>query len=327
MSAMFIKIRKASEVKASEIVNKDFYLNRRNFLSAVASLGGATLIPTLTSPANAARERLKNIKKTKWGRGLKNTTLDAITSHNNFYEFGTGKSDPKKNAHTLKPKPWTVEIAGHAEKTGVFNYEDIFKPHHLEERIYRMRCVEAWSMVIPWVGVPLATIIKQFKPTSKAKYVAFQTLVDTKQMPAQSLPILDWPYVEGLRIDEAIHPLSIMVVGIFGKELPNQNGAPLRLVVPWKYGFKGIKSIVKISFVEQPPPSTWNIQAPHEYGFYSNVNPEVDHPRWSQRRERRITGEGGLSALFATKIDTLMFNGYAEEVAHLYSGIDLKKYF
>ena len=324
---MLIKISKASDAKPSEIVNQSFYLKRREILAAATALGGATLFTTIAPSANTVLAKPQNFKKTPWGRELEPTTLETITSYNNFYEFGTGKSDPERNAHTLKPKPWTVEIAGHAELTGTFNYEDLVRQHQLEERIYRMRCVEAWSMVIPWLGIPFASIIKQFKPTSKAKYVAFQTLVDTKQMPAQSLPILDWPYVEGLRIDEAIHPLTIMVVGIFGKELPNQNGAPLRLVVPWKYGFKGIKSIVKISFVEQQPPSTWNIQAPHEYGFYSNVNPEVDHPRWSQRRERRITGEGGLSALFATKIDTLMFNGYAEEVAHLYSGIDLKKYF
>ena len=323
---MLIKTIMASDAKPSEIVNKDFFLNRRQLLSA-AAFGGVTLLPSITMSANTATSKYYNIKKTSWGRELETTTQEAITSHNNFFEFGTGKSDPYKNAHTLKPRPWSVEVVGHAEKTGTFNYEDLVKPHQLEERIYRMRCVEAWSMVIPWVGIPLASIIKQFKPTSKAKFVAFQTLNDTEQMPAQRFPILDWPYVEGLRIDEAMHPLTIMAVGIFGRELPNQNGAPLRLVVPWKYGFKGIKSIVKISFVEQQPPSTWNIQAPHEYGFYSNVNPEVDHPRWSQKRERIITGEGGLSALFAKKIDTLMFNGYAEEVADLYSNIDLKKNF
>ena len=324
---MLIKTNKASDAKPSEIVSQDFYLNRREILSATAALAGVALVTTIAPSAKAAPAKLHKIKKTFWGRKMEPSTLEAITSYNNFYEFGTGKSDPENNAHTLKPKPWTVEIAGHAEITGSFNYEDLVKPHQLEERIYRMRCVEAWSMIIPWVGIPLASIIKKFKPTSKAKYVAFQTLMDTEQMPAQSFPILDWPYEEGLRIDEAVHPLTIVAVGIFGKELPNQNGAPLRLVVPWKYGFKGIKSIVKISFVEQQPPTTWNIQAPHEYGFFSNVNPEVDHPRWSQKRERSITGEGGLSALFAKKIDTLMFNGYAEEVADLYAGLDLKKYF
>ena len=205
--------------------------------------------------------------------------------------------------------------------------EDFIDPLQLEDRVYRFRCVEAWSMVVPWVGIPLAKIIKQLNPTSKAKYVAFQTLLDSEQMPSQKVPILDWPYVEGLRIDEAMNPLTLIAVGIFGEELPNQNGAPLRLVVPWKYGFKGIKSIVKISFVEQQPKSTWNIQAPNEYGFYSNVNPQVDHPRWSQKRERLITGEGGFAALFSKKIDTLMFNGYAEEVADLYKGLDLYKHF
>ena len=324
---MLIKVKKASDPKPSEIVNEDFYFNRRKFLTGAAALGGTALLPSLSSPAFAAKAKFKNVNKTPWGEGLKPTTFEAVTTYNNFYEFGTGKSDPSKNAHTLKTKPWTVEITGHAEKTGKFSSEDIIKPHQLEERIYRMRCVEAWSMVIPWVGVSLASIIKQFEPTSKAKYVAFETLFDNVQMPSQKLPILPWPYVEGLRMDEAMHPLTIMAVGVFGQEMPNQNGALMRLVVPWKYGFKGIKSIVKISFVEKQPPSTWNVATPHEYGFYSNVNPEIDHPRWSQKRERPITGEGGLSALFTKKIETRMFNGYADEVASLYAGMDLKKYF
>ena len=324
---MLIKFRKPSDALTSEIVNKGFYMNRRKLLSTASALGGMALVPAFLPTANAGRPQFTTVKKTSWGKDLKPTTLDAITSHNNFYEFGSGKSDPKKNAHSLRPEPWRVEISGHVEKPGIFDFEDLIKPHLMEERIYRMRCVEAWSMVIPWVGVPLAKIIKRLNPTSKAKYVAFQTLLDIQQMPSQKFPILDWPYVEGLRIDEAMNPLTLIAVGIFGEELPNQNGAPLRLVVPWKYGFKGIKSIVKISFVEQQPQSSWNMQAPNEYGFYSNVNPQVDHPRWSQKRERFITGEGGIAALFSKKIDTLMFNGYAEEVADLYRGLDLYKHF
>ena len=324
---MLIKIKKASDVIPSNIVNKSFYMNRRKFLAGASALGGLALTQIALPEARAANIDFKNIKRTKWGKSLVQTTLDAITSHNNFFEFGSSKSDPKKFSHTLKPRPWTIEVTGHAEKTGVFNYEDLIKPHLLEERIYRMRCVEAWSMVIPWLGVPLAKIINQLNPTSKAKYVAFQTLLDIEQMPSQRFPILDWPYVEGLRIDEAMNPLTIIAVGLFGEELPNQNGAPFRLVVPWKYGFKGIKSIVKISFVEYQPKSTWSLQAPNEYGFYSNVNPNVDHPRWSQSRERLITGEGGISALFSNKKDTLMFNGYTDEVAHLYTGMDLIKNF
>ena len=324
---MLIKFKKTSDALTSEIVNKGFYMNRRELLLAASVFGGMALVPTFLPTANAGHPRFTTVKKTSWGKDLKPTTLDAITSHNNFYEFGSGKSDPKKNAHSLKSKPWHVEISGHVEKPGIFDFEDLIKPQLMEERIYRMRCVEAWSMVIPWVGIPLAKIIKQLNPTSKAKYVAFQTLLDIEQMPSQKFPILDWPYVEGLRIDEAMNPLTLIAVGIFGEALPNQNGAPLRLVVPWKYGFKGIKSIVKISFVEQKPKSTWNIQAPNEYGFYSNVNPQVDHPRWSQKRERLITGEGGIAALFSKKIDTLMFNGYAEEVADLYRGLDLYKHF
>ena len=324
---MLIKFKKTSDALTSEIVNKGFYMNRRKLLSTVSALGGMALVPTFLPTANASHPRFATVKKTSWGKDLKPTTLDAITSHNNFYEFGSGKSDPKKHAHSLKTEPWRVEISGHVEKPGIFDFEDLIKPHLMEERIYRMRCVEAWSMVIPWVGIPLAKIIKQLNPTSKAKYVAFQSLLDSEQMPSQKFPILDWPYVEGLRIDEAMNPLTLIAVGIFGEVLPNQNGAPLRLVVPWKYGFKGIKSIVKISFVEQQPQSSWNIQAPNEYGFYSNVNPQVDHPRWSQKRERLITGEGGIAALFSKKIDTLMFNGYAEEVADLYRGLDLYKHF
>ena len=319
---MLIRIKKASDVSSSEITSKEAILNRRAFMTAAAAASGVALLPTFAGPAFAAA-RLENVKKTKGGEAEKPAPLEGIPSHNNFYEFGTGKSDPKRNAHTLKPKPWTVEIAGHAEKTGTFDLDDLIRPHQLEERIYRMRCVEAWSMVIPWVGIPLGDVLKRLGPTSKAKYVAFETLVDHEQMPAQRSPALPWPYLEGLRMDEAMHPLTLLAVGIHGEVMPNQNGAPIRLVVPWKYGFKGIKSIVKISFVEKQPPATWNIQAPREYGFYSNVNPERSHPRWSQSRERVITGEGGIKALFAPRAETKMFNGYAEEVASLYAGMDL----
>ncbi len=322
---MLIKIAKPSDARESDVTPREIFLNRRSFMAAAAAASGTTLLPAF---ANDARAALGDVTtNSKYAVPEMPTTFKAATTHNNFYEFGTGKMDPAENAHTLKPRPWSVEIAGHAAKTGTFDLDDILKPHALEERIYRLRCVEAWSMVIPWVGFPLADLIKRFEPTSKAKYVAFETLVDTEQMPLQTRPTLPWPYVEGLRMDEAMNPLTFLSVGIYGEELPNQNGAPIRLVVPWKYGFKSIKSIVKISFVEEQPSTTWNQQAPHEYGFYSNVNPEVDHPRWGQDRERRITGETGFKALFAPKVETLMFNGYADEVAQLYQGMDLRKNF
>jgi sulfoxide reductase catalytic subunit YedY len=249
-------------------------------------------------------------------------TLEEITSYNNYYEFGTDKDDPKANAQKFKTTPWSLTIAGEAEITGRYNLEDILKPHALEERVYRLRCVEAWSMVVPWVGFPLGDLLQRFKPTSKAKYVQFTTLHDPRQMPGQSSSVLPWPYVEGLRIDEAMHPLALLVVGLYGRVLPNQNGAPLRLIVPWKYGFKGIKAIVKISFLQRQPETTWNLSAPSEYGFYANVNPQVDHPRWSQATERHI----GASFLSARR-PTLAFNGYAAEVASLYSGLDLRRNF
>jgi sulfoxide reductase catalytic subunit YedY len=245
-----------------------------------------------------------------------------ITTYNNFYEFGVDKAEPAQRSGRFRPKPWSVAIAGEAEVTGSFGLEDLLKPHALEERVYRLRCVEAWSMVIPWIGFPLGDLLKRFRPTSRAKYVAFKTVYRPGEMPGQRFPVLDWPYVEGLRIDEAMHPLAILAVGLYGEVLPNQNGAPLRLVVPWKYGFKSIKSIVEIRFTEQQPPTSWNRSAPQEYGFYANVNPEVDHPRWSQAKERRI-GAG----LFAPRVPTLPFNGYAEQVAGLYRGIDLRKSF
>jgi sulfoxide reductase catalytic subunit YedY len=325
---MLIKHVKNSEVKPSEITSKSIFLNRRKFLQTAAIAGGISLLPkVITSSFASTRTKFLNVKTTSFAEVEKLTTYEGLSSYNNFYEFGTGKTDPARNAHTLKPEPWTIEISGLATKIGKFHLDDLIKPHQLEERIYRLRCVEAWSMVIPWVGIPLVDIIKRFEPNSKAKFVAFETLVDKEQMPGQKSRSLDWPYVEGLRMDEAINPLTLLAVGVYGERMPNQNGAPIRLIVPWKYGFKSIKSIVKISFVEKEPPTTWNIQAPSEYGFYSNVNPNIDHPRWSQKRERRITGEGGLSAIFMPKIETQFMNGYADEVAELYKGMDLKKFF
>jgi sulfoxide reductase catalytic subunit YedY len=242
-----------------------------------------------------------------------------VTTYNNFYEFGTDKSDPAHNAHTLKPRPWSVAVEGLCNKPGTYGIEDIVKWFPAEERVYRMRCVEGWSMVIPWHGFPLRDFISRFEPTPAAKFVEFTTLLDWKQMPGQKSAVLDWPYIEGLRMDEAMHPLTLLATGLYGKALLNQNGAPIRLVVPWKYGFKGIKSIVKIRFVQTQPMNTWQLTTPNEYGFYANVNPDVDHPRWSQKRERRV-GE-------FIKRPTLPFNGYASEVAQLSAGMDLRKNF
>ena len=317
-------IRKPADIRPSEITSKSNYLNRRRFLEAGAAAGAALLGPPAAAAVLPAERgaRLPGVAESPFSTDEEPNSFDDITTYNNFYEFGTGKSDPARNAHTLEPRPWSITVAGHAAKTGRFDLEDFLEPHRLEERIYRLRCVEAWSMVIPWVGIPLADVIRQFEPTSSARFVYFETLNDPAQMPGLRSRILDWPYREGLTIAEAMHPLAILAVGVYGEVLPNQNGAPLRLVVPWKYGFKGIKSIVKLSFVEKMPPTTWNMAAPDEYGFYANVNPNVDHPRWSQARERRI-GAG----LFAGKQPTLMFNGYAEQVAHLYEGLDLRRNF
>ncbi|MEE2746411.1 MAG: protein-methionine-sulfoxide reductase catalytic subunit MsrP [Pseudomonadota bacterium] len=323
-----MRVRKISDAKESDVVSKKLFLERRELISAAAAFGSISLLPSIPTFAKSTstHSKLKTIK-TSYGANLSITAKQAVISHNNFYEFGSDKSDPIKNSHTLKTQPWTVEVAGHVKNVGVFDYTELIKNSQLEERIYRLRCVEAWSMVVPWVGVPLAKVIQRLEPTSKAKYVAFQTLLDPEQMPFQKFSTLDWPYVEGLRIDEAVNPLALLAVGVFGEALPNQNGAPIRLVVPWKYGFKSIKSIVKITFVDKQPKTTWSSQAPREYGFFSNVNPKVDHPRWSQEFERPITGEGGFSALFARKIPTLMFNGYGEEVAHLYKDMDLNKFY
>jgi sulfoxide reductase catalytic subunit YedY len=312
----------------SDITPESAFLDRRQLLAygiagaATLGLAGRSGVALAAEPA-AGADRYKMPRNPKYVATETPNTYEEITSYNNFYEFGTDKSDPAANAKSLRPSPWSVAIDGEAEVKGSFALEDLLKPLTFEERVYRMRCVEAWSMVIPWVGFPLADLIKRFKPTSKAKYVAFTTLQDPVQMPGQRDRVLRWPYVEGLRMDEAMHPLTMIAVGVYGRVLPNQNGAPLRLVVPWKYGFKGIKSIVRISFTEQEPRTSWSGAAPSEYGFYANVNPAVDHPRWSQATERHIGG----GSLFAKRQATLPFNGYANEVASLYAGMDLRRYF
>jgi sulfoxide reductase catalytic subunit YedY len=318
-------IKKPDPITSSEITHREIYLSRRQFIRNTA-LMTASVAAGLSTPwaglhaAEATRgSKLAELKKSSFSTDEKPNSFEDITGYNNFYELGTDKGDPARNAKYLVTRPWTVAVEGEVKRPKVFDIDDLIKISPLEERIYRLRCVEAWSMVIPWVGFPLSALIKKAEPTSKAKYVQFITLYDPKRMPGQRRSVLDWPYVEGLRMDEAMHPLTIFAVGLYGQVLPAQNGAPVRLVVPWKYGFKSIKSIVKIRFVEKQPQTTWNKFAPHEYGFYSNVNPEVDHPRWSQARERRI-GE-----FFKRK--TLMFNGYADQVAQLYEGMDLKKYY
>jgi sulfoxide reductase catalytic subunit YedY len=316
-------IQKPADIRPSEITSKDNYLNRRRFLQAGGLAGSLLAGPSLAAIVPEERgAQLPDVARSKFSTREEPNSFEDITTYNNFYEFGTGKGDPYRNAREFEPRPWSLTVSGHAEKTGTFNLEDFVQPHRLEERIYRMRCVEAWSMVIPWVGIPLGEVIHRFRPTSNARFVYFETLNDPQQMPGLRSPILDWPYREGLTIAEAMHPLAILAVGLYDEVLPNQNGAPIRLVVPWKYGFKGIKSIVRMNFVERMPRTTWAMAAPDEYGFYANVNPDVDHPRWSQARERRI-GAG----LFAGKQPTLMFNGYGEQVAYLYEGLDLRRNF
>ena len=311
-----------ARILPSEITPEAVYLNRRELLKSAVAAGLITAVSW--ESASAATQKLEFTKNAAFSVTENPNTIADITHYNNFYEFGTDKEDPAANSENFKPTPWSISVGGECEVKGNFTLEDILKPHALEERIYRFRCVEAWSMVIPWVGFPLKDLLARFKPNSNAKYVAFKTVVRPSEMPGQRSRTLDWPYVEGLRIDEAMHPLAFMAVGLYGQTLPNQNGAPIRLVTPWKYGFKNIKSIVAITFVEKQPPSTWNITAPSEYGFYSNVNPTVDHPRWSQARERRIGASGGL---FNSRQPTLMFNGYESQVASLYKGMDLRKYF
>jgi sulfoxide reductase catalytic subunit YedY len=315
---------------SSDITRPAAYLNRRAWLQALA-LGGTGLASWASRDAMAEVKRpgkLAALPATASGLSGariadKLTAYEYVTGYNNFYEFGTEKSDPAANAGRLKTRPWTVAIEGEVAKPGTWDIEALLKLAPMEDRIYRLRCVEGWSMVIPWVGWSLAELIRRVEPTSKAKYVQFLTLADPAQMPGLRSSVLDWPYAEGLRIDEAMHPLTMMAFGVYGEVLPNQNGAPLRLVVPWKYGFKSGKSIVKIRFVEKQPATSWETVLPQEYGFYSNVNPKVDHPRWSQATERRI-GEDGL---FAKKRPTLMFNGYEAQVGQLYAGMDLKKFF
>ncbi|HZU11087.1 MAG TPA: protein-methionine-sulfoxide reductase catalytic subunit MsrP [Pseudacidobacterium sp.] len=311
-------IRKPNDIPSSEITPKTVYLNRRQFMAAAtAAAAGAAF-----TKAGAETTKLTTIKSPLSTTGEDLTPFDYITHYNNFYEFGVEKGDPAKNAWRLQTRPWTVTVEGLVNKPRTFGIDDLLKLRPLEERVYRMRCVEAWSMVIPWVGYSLSELIKQCEPLGKAKYVQFLSLADRKQMPGIGSVNLNWPYSEGLRMDEAMHPLTLLCFGLYGQVLPNQDGAPVRVVVPWKYGFKSAKSIVKIRFVEKQPHTAWNDQAPDEYGFYSNVNPNVDHPRWSQKYERRI-GE----PIFKQRRPTLMFNGYADQVASLYNGMDLRRYY
>jgi sulfoxide reductase catalytic subunit YedY len=314
-------IRRPSDIPSSEITPESVYFDRRKFIAA-AGLGAAGLAaPTALRALDREQEqqvpeRFANMRSE---RDERLNSYEDITTYNNFYEFGTDKSDPARNAGDFRPRPWTVSVTGEVNKPGDYQLEDFLSPAAMEDRVYRLRCVEAWSMVIPWRGIPLYEIINRVEPTGNAKFIEFHTVVRPAEMPGQRMNILQWPYVEGLRMDEAMHPLTLMVTGVYGMDLPNQNGAPLRLVVPWKYGFKGVKSIVSMRFVEEMPLNTWQQENSFEYGFYANVNPEVDHPRWSQARERR------LPSLFANR-PTLMFNGYADQVAHLYAGMDLERW-
>ena len=324
-------IRKAPDLRYADVTPKSVYLNRRKFLQAmgivgaVAAAGEGLFNLAFPSQTAFAATKFANLTKSPFSTTEKENSYDDVTHYNNFYEFGTDKTDPARNSKNFSTSNWIVSIEGEVSKPRKFTMDEILKVAPLEERIYRHRCVEGWSMVIPWVGYPLSTVLKQVEPLGKAKYVEFTTLLDPKQMPGQRARILDWPYIEGLRMDEAMHPLAILCVGLYGEALPNQDGAPVRIVVPWKYGFKSAKSIVKIRLVEQQPINTWNQAAPDEYGFYSNVNPDVDHPRWSQKMERRIDGSGFFASI--RKIPTRPFNGYGDQVAHLYAGMDLRKYF
>ena len=310
-------IRSPADIPPSEITPPEIYRARRRFMQGMAVLAAGAALGA--APDAGAGVKLAGVRPSAYRLDEDKTPYKDVTTYNNFYEFGTGKGDPAKNAGSLITRPWTVAIEGEVGNPKVYDIDALLKLAPLEERVYRMRCVEGWSMVVPWVGFPLREIIRRAAPTGNAKYVEFVTLNDPRQMPGQRSRVLDWPYVEGLRLDEAMHPLTLLAVGLYGEVLPNQNGAPVRLVVPWKYGFKSAKSIVKIRFVEKPPLTAWMRAAPREYGFYSNVNPQVDHPRWSQAKERRI-GE-------FRKRDTLMFNGYGDQVASLYRGMDLKKFF
>ncbi len=308
-------------LRMSAVTARPVYEARRQLLLAGAGAGLAALWPDRGQAATPTGP-LAGVERGPFGTDEKLTPRELVTGYNNFYEFGTDKADPAANAHTLRPRPWQVLIDGAVARPVTLDIDELVQPKGLQERIYRLRCVEGWSMVIPWIGLPLADVLGRAEPLGSAKFVEFTTLHDPEQMPGQRRAVLPWPYVEGLRLDEAMHPLTFLAVGLYGDVLPNQNGAPLRLVVPWKYGFKSVKSIVRIRFTEQQPATSWNIVTPREYGFYANVNPQVDHPRWSQARERRL-GEG----LFSPRRPTLPFNGYAEQVAGLYAGMDLRRDF
>jgi methionine sulfoxide reductase catalytic subunit len=321
-------IKKPADIRESDVTPKELFLKRREFIAAagvtaaaVATNGFGALVgeDAASAAQNPNAPKLAATKNAALSTDEKLNSYKDVTTYNNFYEFGLDKGDPAKYAHTLKPRPWSVVVEGQCGKPGTYNIEDIMKWAPLEERIYRLRCVEAWSMVVPWIGYPMSEFLKRFEPTSRARFVEFKTLVDPKQMPGQTEPALRWPYTEGLRMDEAMHPLTLVGLGLYGEVMPNQNGAPIRLVVPWKYGFKSIKSIVRVRFVESEPLNTWKQQQSEEYGFYANVNPQVDHPRWSQGSERR------LGEFFRRK--TLMFNGYGDHVASLYAGMDLRKFY
>jgi sulfoxide reductase catalytic subunit YedY len=320
-------IKSKADIVSSEITDQIIFENRRKILKAAGLLTATSLLPTLSQ---AAAKRYAAVPSGRLSGALRPTNYEDVISYTNYYEFATNKSDAKVLAQALKTDPWSVAVEGEVEKPAVYQLEDILRHNPLEERIYRFRCVEAWSMVVPWIGFPLAQMLQQFKPTSKAKYVEFTTTHQPNVMPGQRTPSLAWPYVEGLRMDEAMHPLAFMATGMYDDSLPKQNGAPLRLVMPWKYGFKSIKAIVKIRFLETMPQTAWNQSAPDEYGFYANVNPNVPHPRWSQSRERVLGGSslsGGIFDIFAPKRSTEIFNGYGAQVASLYAGMDLSKNF
>ena len=313
-------IRRPPDIPSSEITPERVYLDRRRFIQrAAAGAAAATLLPTSLSACEGSDQEVParfQSMRSELGEPL--NSYEDITTYNNFYEFGTRKEDPHRNSGDFRPRPWAVAIEGHVNKPGNYQLEDFLAPHTMEDRVYRMRCVEAWSIVVPWRGFPLADLVRRVEPTGNAKFLEFTTIVRPSEMPGQRSGVLPWPYLEGLRMDEATHPLTLLVTGVYGLDSPNQNGAPIRLIMPWKYGFKGIKSIVKIRFVEEMPRNTWWVANSREYGFYANVNPRVDHPRWSQKRERRL-GE-------LRRRETLMFNGYAEQVAHLYEGMDLTRW-
>jgi sulfoxide reductase catalytic subunit YedY len=315
-------IRRPADIRPSDITPEAVYVDRRRFLVGALAVAGGTLLAPIARAGMPTGAALAARRNPTYSTSEAPNSWDDVTGYNNYYEFGTDKTDPAANAGHLRVTPWSVTVGGECELKGRYALEDLIRPHPLEERVYRLRCVEAWSMVVPWVGFPLGDLVRRLKPTSRAKYVQFTTLNDPAQMPGERSRTLDWPYTEGLRIDEATHPLALLAVGLYGRVLPNQNGAPLRLVVPWKYGFKSGKAIVRIDFTEQMPQTSWVRANPAEYGFYANVNPAVDHPRWSQKTERRI-GAG----VFAPRQSTLPFNGYAEQVASLYSGLDLRKNF